>query len=83
MVLQRNAEKFAGWLAKGAGAMAPEVRGFVGGIRHDEAAVQANLTGAWSNGPVDGHVNRLKVIKRTMYGRAGLELLRAWVRHSA
>ena len=31
----------------------------------------------WSNGPVEGHINRLKMLKRQMYGRAGIELLRA------
>ena len=42
------------------------------GLRQDEAAVRAALTTPWSNGPVEGQVNRLKVIKRQMYGRAGL-----------
>jgi transposase len=49
------------------------------GIRRDEAAVQAAVTQTWSNGPVEGHVNRLKTIKRQMYGRAGFVLLRARV----
>ncbi len=82
MVRQRSGAGLAEWLAKAAESRAPELRGFVGGIRQDEAAVQAGLSEAWSNGPVEGHVNRLKVIKRTMYGRAGLELLRARVRHA-
>jgi transposase len=37
----------------------------------------------WSNGPVEGHVNRLKTIKRQMYGRAGFVLLRARVLNAA
>ncbi|MBA2432851.1 MAG: transposase, partial [Chthoniobacterales bacterium] len=37
------------------------------------------ITLAWSNGPVEGHVNRLKLIKRQMFGRAGFELLKARV----
>lgn len=82
MVRERSGAGLADWLTKAAGAAAPEMRGFVGGIRQDEAAVKAGLTEAWSNGPVEGHVNRLKVIKRTMYGRAGLELLRARVLHA-
>jgi transposase len=41
--------------------------------------VQAAVNGRWSNGPVEGHVNRLKTIKRQMYGRAGFVLLRARV----
>jgi len=83
MVRQRSGTTLADWLARAAESAAPEIRGFVGGIRQDEAAVQAGLTQAWSNGPVEGHVNRLKVIKRTMYGRAGLALLRARVLYAA
>ena len=55
----------------------PELRRFAEGIRRDEAAVQAAVSGRWSNGPVEGHVNRLKTIKRQMYGRASFILLRA------
>ena len=46
------------------------------------AAVGAALTEEWSNGPVEGQVNWLKLIRRSMYGRAGFELLRARVRHA-
>jgi len=42
----------------------------------DEAAVMAALQHHWSNGPVEGHVHRLKLIKRSMYGRAKFDLLR-------
>jgi transposase len=45
----------------------------------DDAAIQAALTTDWSNGPVEGQVNRLKMIKRQMYGRAGMDLLKARV----
>jgi transposase len=37
------------------------------------------MTTPWSNGPIEGHINRLKAIKRQMYGRAGFELLKARV----
>jgi transposase len=57
----------------------PELRRFAEGIRRDEAAVLAAVTQPWSNGPVEGHVNRLKTVKRQMYGRAGFILLRARV----
>ena len=50
-------------------------------LRSDAAAVQAALTEPWSNGSVEGQVGRLKAIKRSMYGRAGMKLLRARVRH--
>uniref|UniRef100_UPI0031FBEABE transposase n=1 Tax=Sphaerothrix gracilis TaxID=3151835 RepID=UPI0031FBEABE len=49
---------------------------FAKGIREDYEAIRAALTLEVSNGPVEGQVNRLKMIKRQMYGRAGLELLR-------
>jgi transposase len=71
------------WLAKAAQSECPEMRGFARGLRQDEAAVAAALEEKWSNGPVEGHVNRLKVLKRQMYGRAGFELLRARVMSAA
>ena len=48
-------------------------------LRRDLPAVEQALTSQWSNGPVEGHINRLKMIKRQMYGRAGFERLRARV----
>ena len=48
-------------------------------LRRDLDAVAHAITSRWSNGPVEGHINRLKMIKRQMYGRAGFELLRARV----
>ena len=44
-------------------------------LRRDLEAVEQAITSRWSNGPVEGHINRLKMIKRQMYGRAGFELL--------
>ncbi|TXM96366.1 transposase, partial [Methylobacterium sp. WL64] len=49
----------------------------------DEPAVRAAIVEPWSNGPVEGQVNRLKLIKRSMYGRAGFDLLRQRVLHPA
>jgi transposase len=65
------------WLAKAPGAECAEMRAFARNPRQDVAAVTTALTEAWSNGPVEGHGNRLKLIKRSLYGRAGWELLRA------
>ncbi|HZU66285.1 MAG TPA: transposase [Ktedonobacteraceae bacterium] len=53
-----------------------ELQNFVGKLRKDQQAVQAGLTLSWNNGVVEGHVNRLKCLKRTMYGRAKFDLLR-------
>jgi len=49
---------------------------FAGSPQSDYQAVKNALVYAWSNGQVEGQVNRLKLIKRTMYGRAGFDLLR-------
>jgi transposase len=70
------------WLAKVAGSGCAELRSFASGLRLDEAAVAAALTERWSNGPVEGAVKRRKRIKRSMYGRAGWQLLRARVRQA-
>ncbi|HEY8033343.1 MAG TPA: transposase, partial [Methylocella sp.] len=46
-------------------------------LRRDISAVRNAITEPWSNGQTEGQINRLKALKRTMYGRAGPELLRA------
>ena len=46
------------WLARGEASSDPDLRRFAEGIRRDEASVQAAVTERWSNGPVEGHVNR-------------------------
>ena len=51
--------------------------------RREAAAAEAAVTQRWSNGPVEGHVNRLKMIKRQMYRQAGFVLLRAGVLNAA
>jgi transposase len=61
----------------------PEIRSFAVGLRQEYAAVAAALQYPWSNGPVEGHVNRLKTIKRQMYGRANVDLLQLRVLHAA
>jgi transposase len=50
---------------------------FVGQLKKDWKAVENAVNQVWSNGPTEGHINRLKMLKRQMYGRAGVELLRA------
>ena len=50
---------------------------FVRTLKQDLSAVESAVRKPWSNGPVEGHINRLKMLKRQMYGRAGIELLRA------
>jgi len=52
---------------------------FVRTLKQDQSAVEVAVERTWSNGPVEGHINRQKTPKRQMYGRAGFELLRARV----
>lgn len=66
-------------LTKAAACGVNELKTFAAGLREDEAAVAAARTGTWSNGQTEGQVNRLKLLKRAGYGRAGLPLLRARV----
>jgi transposase len=76
MLRERQGAQLDAWLARAeASGLAPLVS-FANGIRKDYAAVQAGLTLAWSNGPTEGHINRLKQVKRQMYGRANLDLLK-------
>jgi len=64
------------WMEKALQSGVGEFHNFVEKLRQDQAAVQAGLTMQWNNGVVEGHVNRLKCIKRAMYGRAKFDLLR-------
>ncbi len=83
MVRERRAECLDGWLDSAAISDFPELRRFANGIRRDYDAVRAALELPWSQGPVEGHVTRLKLIKRQMFGRAKLDLLRQRVLNAA
>jgi transposase len=83
LIRKRSTETLGEWLIRSEASSDPDLRRFAEGIRRDEACVQAAMTERWSNGPVEGHVNRLKTIKRQMYGRAGFVLLRARVLDAA
>lgn len=67
------------WLAEAHACGVLEIDRFAKGVRGDLAAVVAGLRLAWSNGQTEGQVTRLKLIKRSMYGRAKFDLLRARV----
>jgi hypothetical protein len=82
LVRTKNEPELDPWLADATASTLPEFRAFATSLRQDEAAVRAGLSLPWSNGPVEGAVNRLKVIKRSMYGRAGFDLLKARVLQS-
>jgi transposase len=76
MLRHRQGQRLEDWLQEANMSGLPELRQFAAGIRRDKAAVQAGLTLSYSNGLVEGHINRLKLIKRSMYGRANFDLLR-------
>lgn len=64
------------WLHLAQGSAIHQPKRFANGIRQDLPAVEAALTLPWSNGQVEGQVNKLKFIKRAMFGRANFALLR-------
>jgi transposase len=75
LVRQRQPAQLDPWLRRAAtSALAPFQR-FAKGRREDDAAVQAGVTLPWSQGPLEGHINRLKRRKRQMFGRARLDRL--------
>ena len=76
MVRQRKQEDLAEWIDNATGSEICALKGFANGITKDIDAVRAALSLEWSNGQVEGQVNRLKLIKRQMYGRANFDLLR-------
>jgi transposase len=81
MIRERSGHHLDAWLSEAEASHLPEFHSFAKGIHQDKAAVLAGLTLPWSQGPLEGHVNRLKLLKRSMYGRAKLPLLRARVLH--
>ena len=83
MVRERAAERLEPWLEGVLASPWCELKRFAQGLRQDYAAVKAALTWPYSNGPTEGHVNRLKLLKRQMYGRAKLDLLRQRVLSAA
>jgi transposase len=76
MMVGRHGERLDSWIAGVEADDQPDLHRFVNGLRRDEAAVRNGLTLAHSSGAVEGGVNRIKMIKRQMYGRAGFDLLR-------
>jgi transposase len=72
-----KASSLKGWAEKAEATGLEGICGFVRHLRKDWAAVENAVKEVWSNGPVEGHINRLKMLKRQMYGRAKFELLRA------
>jgi hypothetical protein len=80
----RQPERLEAWLQQAATSSLTALRRLAKSFQRDYAAVKAGMTLPWSSGPVEGHINRLKMLKRHMYGRAHLDLLSrrfVWVPH--
>jgi transposase len=75
IVRARQSDRFDSWLDRATASGVAPLRRFAIGLRGDYAAVKAGLTLNWSNGPVEGQMNRLKMLKRSMFGRAKIDLL--------
>jgi transposase len=73
----RKVDALDRWLVSANASMTSEFREFASSLRRDLAAVRAAVTLAWSNGQTEGQVNKIKMFKRQMFGRANVDLLRA------
>jgi transposase len=76
MFRERQPGQLDPWLSDCKASAITEMKTFAGGIERDKVAVSAALSERWSTGPVEGHITRLKLLKRQAYGRASLGLLR-------
>jgi len=83
MLRLRRGQEFEGWLSAVEASHIPELRRFAHSLCQDKDAVIAGLTLSVSNGPVEAQVHKLKLVKRSMYGRAKLPLLRQRLLHAA
>jgi transposase len=76
IMTRREGHRLDEWMERAAQTPIPELGSFVTGLRRDRDAAIAGLSLPYSSGVVEGHVNRLKMLKRQMYGRAKPDLLR-------
>lgn len=79
LIAARDLPALDAWLNDARASGLAPFEGMANGIAADRAAVEAGLNTPWSTGPVEGHVHRVKLLKRQGYGRAKLDLLRARV----
>lgn len=76
LVCSRQGDQLEAWLTCIEAEGATELQAFARGIRKDQAAMTAGFTVKYSQGPVEGHVHRVKLIKRSGYGKMGFPMLR-------
>jgi transposase len=82
MICERQASVLDNWLRRCASSDLESLKSFAASLQPDSTAVRRALELPWSNGQTEGQVNRLKMLKRQMYGRANLDLLRLRVLYS-
>jgi len=78
-----QAERFGNWLGEALASGVKDFETFAMGLKRERSGVEAALTLPYSNGQTEGQINKLKLIKRQMYGRASFEMLRQRVLGSA
>jgi transposase len=83
MARQRTGRRFDAWLTRATTSGIPELDRSARGLTDDRAAVEAALSLEWSNGQTEGQINKLKLLKRSMFGRANFDLLRRRVLNAA
>ncbi|WUJ27355.1 transposase [Streptomyces sp. NBC_00388] len=76
MLAERQGHRLPRWLDAVRRDALPSLHTLAAGIDRDRDAVIAGLTLPWSSGAVEGHVNRIKMLKPQIFGRAGFDLLR-------
>jgi len=76
LVREHRGDALAAWMIEATASGIAALARFAQGLQEDLPAITAGLTLPWSNGVVKGHINRLKLLKRQSYGRAGVGLLR-------
>lgn len=81
MMRERGGQHLEAWLQTAEASHLPEFETFAAGVRQDQAAIGAGLTLPWRSGQMEGQITRLKLLKRSMDGRAKFDLLRLRVLH--
>lgn len=76
MLTNKNIEAFDKWIERAKNLNIPEINSFINGVERDMEAVRNAIKYEYSNGLVEGCINKLKVIKRIMYGRCSFETLK-------
>jgi transposase len=82
LVRERRGRDLEAWITAATASGIDALARFARGLQEDLAAGTAGLSLPWSNGPVEGQITRLKLLKRQGYGRAGFALLRQRVRQA-